>query len=75
MRHVLSRARTLGVPSAIVAGVADPACSLRARELGVRRVVTLVELAGGDVARAKSDAAALCERAARELVAEVARDA
>jgi len=75
VRHVLSRARELGVPAAIVAGSADPEVALRARELGVRRVVTLVELAGGDRERAEREAAALCERAARELVAELGRGA
>jgi len=72
VRHVLARARALGVPGAIVAGTADPTTVLRVRELGVKRVVTLADLANGDVERAKRDAAALCERAARELLAELA---
>ena len=67
VRHVLSRARALGVPAAIVAGCAEADASLRARELGVRHVVTLVELAGGDIERAKREAAALCELAAGAL--------
>jgi len=71
VRHVLSRARTLGAPAAIVAGTAEPEVVLRARELGVRRVISLVDLASGDVDRAKREAASLCERAARGLVAEL----
>jgi glycerate kinase len=66
-RHVLARARALGTPSAFVAGIADPATVLRVRELGVREVVLLEQLAGGDRELARRDAAALCERAASML--------
>jgi glycerate kinase len=67
VRHVLARARALGVLAAVVAGSAEPEAALRVRELGVKRVVTLLELAGGDLERARRDAANLCELAARSL--------
>jgi glycerate kinase len=72
-RQVLARARVHGVPGAIVCGVADPGIVKYASELGIRHVVSLAELAGGDVARAKTDAARLVEEAgailARQLLA------
>lgn len=75
VRHVLSRARALGVTMAIVAGTVDAGTSLRARELGVWRVITLEELAGGDLERARREAGPLLEQAARQLVADLARTA
>lgn len=66
-QHVLSRARAFGVPSVIVAGEATPDARRRALDVGIQRVVTLSELAGGDGARARREAAALLETAGEDI--------
>jgi glycerate kinase len=72
VRHVLSRARTRGVRSAVVAGSADPETVKRLLDLGVWRIVTLEAFAQGDRDLARREAARLCEEAARSLAREVA---